>query len=43
MLSLEGSKIFSQQYLALNLLYCVQQKFENRLTDKDIMPKINFE
>ena len=41
-LYLKGDKIFSQQYLALNLSYYVQQKLL-KLVDNDFMPKINFE
>ena len=42
MFNMEGGKIFSQQYLALNLSYYVLQKIQNLLTNKDFMPKNNY-
>ena len=43
MLSLEGGKIFSQQYLAQNCRNMCSKNFENRLINKDFMTKNNFE
>ena len=38
-----GRQIFSQQYFTLKALYYAQQNLKNRLANKNVMPKIDFE